>query len=838
LSRPDTFLDRIVMRQLWQNLRYSVRALRKNPGFTAVAILSLALGIGANVAIFTLINALLLRDLPAPHPDRLVELSLVREGHKITFSYPMFRELDRGQRVFSAFIGWSGPWLSNVEVNGALAQSRVCSATGNYYSELGAAPLLGRLLTSDDVNLHAGSTSQVAVIGYAFWQQRLGGASDAIGKQIRIEGQPVTIVGVTRKWFTGLTPGEPPDVTVPIIAIPRVIPNLGSLDNRTSLWVQITGRLKDGVTVDQARGQLQSFWPEVLLATASTETPGLRRQTFLSMGLDVSPVRTGFARDLRAQFSRPLYLLAATVGLILLVACVNLANLMLARAAARSQEMSVRMAIGASRWALAGQVLTEGLVLSLVGALLGLASSYWGSRLLVALMTEGTVSFDLRPDLRVLSVVLFIGVSTGILFGLAPTWHSWRQDPAVVLQQGSRSLTGGASKLGKALIITQVALSLVLLLGAGLLVGTFQRLRSLNLGFDKDNLLEVNVNAKPGGYENLNMNSYHQQLVEQVSNLPGVLSAGLTEMTIPDHVGAQEQQKVSSTSEDPNTGFHVMAIGATTWPGFFNTLGIHLLSGRDLELSDDEKHPHVAIVSRSLAEGLFPHGEAVGQHVRYSFWPEFQNLEIVGVAEDARIFDLRDPAPPVIYVSALQVPPQWGPSLNLYVRTKQNPEALVMTIGHEIESLGHEYPLRTATVDQMTSRFLVNERAIALLSSFFAALALLLASIGLYGLTSYGVTRRTREIGVRVALGAQRGTVRWMILRETLTLTLFGIAIGIPSGLAASRLIASMLFGLTPTDLSTIVTACLLLLAVAFVAGCLPARRASSIDPMLALRSE
>src|ERR1700746_1390453 len=347
------------MRQLWQNLRYSLRALRKNPGFTAVAILSLALGIGANVAIFTLINALLLRDLPAPHPDRLVELSLVREGHKITFSYPMFRELDRGQRVFSAFIGWSGPWLSNVEVNGVLAQSRVCSATGNYYSELGAAPLLGRLLTSDDVNLHAGSTSQVAVIGYEFWQQRLGGASDAIGKQIRIEGQPVTIVGVTRKWFTGLTPGAPPDVTVPIIAMPRVIPNLGSLDNRSSLWVQITGRVKDGVTVDQARGQLQSFWPEVLSATASTETPGLRRQTFLSRSVDVSPVRTGCARDLRAQFSRPLYLLAATVGLILLVACVNLANLMLARAAARSQEMSVRVAIGASRWALAGQVLTE-----------------------------------------------------------------------------------------------------------------------------------------------------------------------------------------------------------------------------------------------------------------------------------------------------------------------------------------------------------------------------------------------------------------------------------------------------------------------------------------------
>src|SRR5207253_1116653 len=246
--------------------------LRKNPGFTAVAILSLALDTGANVSIFTLINALLLRDLPVPHPERLVELSLVRQGHKITFSYPMFRELDRGQRVFSALIAWSGPWLSNVEVNGVLAQSRVCSATGNYYSELRVAPLLGRLLTLEDINPHAGSTSQVAVIGYEFWQRRFGGAPDVIGKQVRIEGQPFTIVGVTRRWFTGMTPGEPPDVTIPITVFPLINGNTFTLDERSVLWVRITGRLKDGITIDQVRSQLQSFWPEVLLATASTQT--------------------------------------------------------------------------------------------------------------------------------------------------------------------------------------------------------------------------------------------------------------------------------------------------------------------------------------------------------------------------------------------------------------------------------------------------------------------------------------------------------------------------------------------------------------------------------------
>src|SRR5215467_14215185 len=375
------------MHQLWQNLRYSLRALGKNPGFAAVAVLSLALGIGANVAIFTLINALLLRDLPVPQPERLVELSVVRRGDKLPFSYPMFQELDSGQRVFSGLLGWMSYAIPNVEVNGVFARGNVLAVTSKFYSELGAAPLLGRLLTSEDVHPHAGSTLQVAVIGYEFWQQRFGGAQDVLGKQVHIEGQPFTIVGVTRRWFTGLTPGEPPDVTVPVTAYPAIVGGTVSLDDRSRLWVRITARLKDGVTIDQARAQLQSFWPEVLLATASTETPGLRRQTFLAMTLDLSPVRTGFARDLRAQFSRPLYVLAGIVGLILLVACVNLANLMLARAAARSQEMSVRVAIAASRWALAGQLLTDSLVLSFGGALLGLAFSYWGSHLLVFFMT-------------------------------------------------------------------------------------------------------------------------------------------------------------------------------------------------------------------------------------------------------------------------------------------------------------------------------------------------------------------------------------------------------------------------------------------------------------------
>jgi len=824
------------MGTFWQSLALHSPGSGQESVFTTVAILSLALGIGANTAIFTLINALILRDVPVRQPERLVYLSAVRLANKINLSYPMFREVERGQRVFSGMIGWGGNWMANVEVNGELSKDRVLSVTANCYSELGASPFLGRLLTSEDENLSGGTNSQVAVIGYEFWQRRFGAAPDVVGKQIRIEGHPFSIIGVTRKWFTGLTTGEPPDITVPLTATPLIQSGEFDLESRSLLWLHPVGRLKDGVTIQQARTQLQSFWPEVLLATASTQTPGLRRQTFLSMGLEVSSAARGMSTDLRDRFTRPLYVLAGIVGLILLVACVNLANLMLARAAARSHEMSVRVAIGASRWSLVRQVLTESLALSLTGALLGLTFAYWGSRLLVLLMTEGNavpVSLNLSPDLRVLSVTISAAILTGILFGLAPAWRSSREDPASMLQQNARSVSTGTGQLSKALIITQVALSLILLLGAGLFVRSLERLRSLDLGFQKESLLEIVLNPKPGGYDKLDMSSYHKQLLERISSLPGVRSASFSDAAIPSPEAWHET--VSAASTDPSVGTHLMANAETVSPGFFQTLGIPLLRGRDFSKTDDEKHPRLAIVNSSLAERLFPAGDAIGKTVRFGFMPDFQNIEIVGIVNVARILDLRDAAAPVIFFSYLQYPSESG---GLIVRTGESLESLAKTVSHEIESLGHEYALRTRTVAQTIDAGLVEERVTAMLSSFFAALALLLASIGLYGLMSYTVTGRTREIGIRVALGAQRENVLWLVLRETLALALFGIAIGIPSAITAARLISTMLFGLSPSDLPTIAAVSLLLLLVALFAGYLPARRASAIEPIVALRAE
>lgn len=825
------------MGTLWQTLRYTLRVLAKNPGFTTVAVLSLALGIGANTAIFTLINALLLRDLPVRQPERLVQLSAVRPDGKVPFSYPMFRGVERGQRVFTGLIGWGAAGMFNVEVNGVLSQNHLMSVTGNCYSELGVTPLLGRLLTPEDSNPSSGTTSQVAVLGHEFWRSRFGGTLDVVGKQIRVEGHPFTIIGVTRKWFAGMTTGEPPDITIPITAFPMIVEgNEFNFQSPALLWLFVTGRLKDGVTIEQARAQLQSFWPEVLLATASTETLGARRERFLSMGLEVSSAAKGFSSGLRFEFARPLYVLAGIVGLILLVACVNLANLMLARAAARSHEMSVRLAIGASRWSLARQLLSESLALSLMGALLGLVFASWGSRLLVLLMTQGNempVSLNLTPDLRVLLLTISVAIVTAILFGIAPAWRSSREDPASILQQNARTVSSSTGKLSRALIVTQVALSLVLLLGAGLFVRSFQRLRSLDLGFRRDSVLEIALYPKPGGYQNLDLNSYHKQLLARISSVPGVDSVSFDDATIPSPQGWHDT--VSPTTGDSSTVVRLMANAVEVSPGFFRTLGIPLLRGREFEETDDQRHPRLAIVNNNLAERLFPNGEAIGKTIRFGIMPDYQNIEIVGIARNARIFDLRDATTPVLFLSSFQYPHEWG---SLLVRTMKSPEALGKTIGREIESLGHEYALRTRTIAQVISQDLVEERVTAMLSGFFAALALLLASIGLYGLMSYTVTRRTREIGIRVAVGAQRQNVLWLVLRETLTLALLGIAIGIPSALAATRLIATMLFGLSPSDLPTTIAVSLLLLLVALVAAYLPARRASAIDPNVALRAE
>jgi predicted permease len=519
-----------------------------------------------------------------------------------------------------------------------------------------------------------------------------------------------------------------------------------------------------------------------------------------------------------------------------MAACLNLANLMLAHAVARSQEMSVRVVVGASRWSLARHLLVESLALSLCGAFLGLAFAHWACRILLLFLTQGNpmlVALDLSPDLRVLSFTAFLAVSTGILFGMVPAWRCSLLDPAEALREGTHTLAGRTGKLSKILVSSQIAFSLVLLIGAALLAQSFQRLLSSDLGFQMDNVLEISLYPSPGGYLDLDLNSYHRQLLQRVSAIPGVISASYannSSITGGREVGWQDD--VSSMSDEPAVADKVRTYGTMISPGFFRTLGIPLLHGRDFDQTDDGRHPRVAIVSHSLAERLFPNGNAIGKRIRLA---AVQNIEIVGVADNARIFDLHDRTTPAIFLSYLQIPPAWG---GLIVRTREPPESLARAVGHEIESLGREHSFWTGTISEAMSQQLAQERVIAMLSGFFALLAVLLACIGLYGLMSYTVTRRSREIGIRVALGAQRRSVLWTVLEQALVLALVGIALGIPLAFAATRFIASMLFGISTNDFPTITSVAILLLLVALLAGLLPARRASGIEPGVALRRE
>lgn len=827
------------MRSLLHDICHGLRIFARSPGFAAATVITLALGIGANTAVFSIFSALTLRELPVWRPERLVQLSGVyRNGARVPFSFPMFLEIEREQRVFSGLFGWTGSATFTVEADRTLSLTDVRAVSGNYYSELGVAPLLGRLIGLEDVGGTTGS--QVAVIGYEFWERRFGRDPAVIGKTIRIEGQHFTIVGVTRRWFAGMTPGKPPEITVPITAAPLIRGDVRkTMGGRSVLWVSVTGRLRDGVTVEHARAQLQSLWPAVLAATVPTQSPGRRRQSFLSMGLEVQPAATGFNADLRSQFIRPLYVLMVVVGLILLIACVNLANLALARAAARSQEISVRAALGASRLRIARQLITESVLLSGCGALLALALAYWCSRFLVSLMAEGTLTpiiLDLRPDWRVLSYTTLAAVLTGLLIGLVPARQIAVEEPASALRRNGCTLSRGTGKLGKALIVIQIALSLVLLQGAGLLLRTFHRLWSFNPGFHKAGVLQVSLYPTPQGYGNLDMNSYLSQLMERVHSIPGVHSVGFSNLPVPAGGRGGWRDTVSLMAADPDPNGSLLATLAAVSPGFFETLGIPLVRGRDFDWGDDEGHPRCAIVDGNLARRLLPSGDVVGQRIRFGVQPEFQDLEIVGVARSARVVDLRDGNRLVVYVPCLQHR-QYGQHGNLFVRAN-DPGAFARAVADEVQSLGREYATGAKTVEQMSEQTLLEERAIAMLSSFFAAMALLLAGTGLFGLTSYAISRRTREIGIRLALGSQRRGILRMILRETLLLTAAGIGIGLPCALAATRLIAHMLFGVSPHDPLTLATASGALIAIGATAGYLAARRAMKVDPMVALRYE
>jgi len=822
----------VSMQSLREDLGHGIRLIKQKPGFALVTVLTLALGIGANTAIFSILDALVLRHLPVWRPERLVQVAAsYRNSSQVPLSFPVFQQLQENQKVFSTLFGWTGGDPYNVEVSGALFRSTVRGVTGNYYETLGALPLRGRLIGPEDAGT---SGTPVAVIDYEFWTRKFARDPNVIGRAIRIEGTSFTIVGVSRKWFTGMTPGTTADITVPITAAP-----FSSLvQNRAVLWIFVAGRLKDGLTIGQAQEQLRSFWREALVITAPTTAPGERLQSWLGMGVRAISAATGVSADLRLDLQRPLHVLMGMAGLILLVACVNLANLTLARVVARSREISVRVSLGATRRHILRQLLAETVFLSAVGALFAFVLANWGGHLLLAMITAGRdtpVILSLRPDWRVFCFTALTAIGTALLIACVPAWQALQQHPADALRADQRILAGGSGRLSRWLIVTQIALSLVLVFGAGLLLRSFETLRSLDPHFQTRSVLQVGLDAMPEGFANVDISSYRKQLIDAVASLPGVIAAGYSDIDIPmGNTGWKDTVApvaLSSPADDTRT-----ATLAVVSPGFFETLGIPIVSGRNFDWTDDEKHPRVAIVDSNLARRLLPSEDVLGLHVRFGVQPALRNLQIAGVARRSRLVSLRDPDAPIIFVPSPQFPDR-SDSGNLFVRS-QNPAAIVKLVQNEILSHGHEYSVTARTLQETGDQALVEDRTTALLSTLFAGVALALAGIGLFGLMSYAVSSRTREIGIRIAVGAQPGTILKLILRESVVLSLLGIGIGVPCAIAATRLIAHELFGVTPSDPPTFLIAAAVVLGVGAVAGYYPARRAAKMDPMAALRCE
>jgi len=674
------------------------------------------------------------------------------------------------------------------------------------------------------------------VLSYGFWQSHYGGARDVIGKTLKIEGIPFTIIGVTHKGFRGMSADVEMEVTLPLPAKQLFggEPNMQKyLRRRGARWLQAAGRLKPGVTLEQARVQLDSLWPEIRQEMVPPDKTFADLGRFRDLQLKVESGARG-ASLLRNRFSKPLYIVLAISGLVLLVACVNLANLMLARAASRSREMAVRVALGAGRARIVRQTLTESVMLSVAGTLAGWVFAHWASHaisdFILGQIYTVPAALNLSPDWQILGLTAAMAILTGVLFGLAPAWRATREDPNAALQHGSRTLGRGAGRLGGGLIITQVALSLVLLMGSGLFARTLKKLHDANPGFRTHSLLDVSLVPKPNGYKNLDPVNYYRQLTDRIAEVPGVESSGMMRARFGNVLEWTERIRITGSDAEGLVADFEMAT-----PGFFETAGIALLQGRKFEWQDDDHAPSVAIVSQDFAEKFFLKGDAIGQHLDVMNARNWQNLQIIGVVSNASLYDIRKAQAPTVYLPSMQYRDYMGWS-QLLLQTSLSPAVMTGALRQTVESLGHEYISSIKTIRQNIDRSILQERVTAMLSAFFGALALLLAAIGVYGLMAYAVTQRTREIGIRMTLGAKRLGVLKMVLRETVVLMSAGVGIGLPCAFAATRLIGHMLYGVSPNDPVTVACVVGALFAVGVLAAYLPARRAMRVDPMVALR--
>ena len=826
---------------LWRDLRHGVRLLRLDPGFAIAAVLSLALGIGANTAIFQLLDAVRLRTLPVRAPRRLAQIQIVgntrgRSGN-FTARYsditsPIWERLQEGQRAFTGVGAWSSERL-NLSPGGEARYAEAMWVSGGFFDVLGVRPALGRLLSPADDRPGCGSAG--VVVSDGFWRREFGGRASVLGARITLEGHPFEVIGVTPPAFFGVDVGRTFDVALPLCSEPVIDAEEPRTVNRKGWWLAAVGRLKSGWTLEQASAQLAAISPGIFEATAPEDYDPTARKQYLGFKLGALPAATGWSH-LRSDYTTPLSLLLAISGLVLLIACANLANLMVARSSARQREIAVRLALGASRGRLIRQLLAESLVLAALGAASGAALAQALTRVLVSALSTGKARLfvDLHPDWRVFAFTAALTALTCLLFGLAPAFQATRAEPLEALKAGGRGITGGRARFGirRALVVSQVSLSLVLLVGALLFVRTFRNLTSLDAGFRQDHVLISELDFTALKIPKEARTAYKRELLERLRAIPGVLSAASARLApLSGYYWNDDVFVTGAPARSHLANFNRVG------PGFFRTLQTPFLAGRDFDESDTKASPAVAVVTETFARRFFSGSSPVGKMFTQRSDGRDRVFQIVGLVKDTKYGDLREEFTPIVFLAETQddEPRLWTRAV---IRTDEPLAEIVPAVTRAISGASPQIVLNFRALKTTIEEGLLRERLMATLSGFFGALAAILAMIGLYGVMSFTVVRRRNEIGVRMALGASRGDILGMVMREAAALVGIGLVAGTLLAVAAATSARSLLFGLQPGDPTTLALAASGLTIVALASSLLPARRAATIDPMQALRED
>jgi predicted permease len=821
-ERVRTYRHGATLDEVARDVRYAFRMFVKNPGFTIVIVLTLALGIGANTAIFSIIDALMLRWLPVRNPQELVQLTFREPGSKgepgKSFSYAIVGALAEQREIFSGVAGFSG---FRFDV-GSPVVSRVSGAivTGRYYETLGLHPVIGRLLTREDDEPGA---PPVVVISYDYWERVFARGSEAVGQSVRMNGVPVKIVGVSPRGFVGANVGSIADLTISVAAFPQVKPDMAPLLGPGNFWLRVLARPAEGVSIEQAAARLNAVWPRISEPVIAPHWPASRRKAIADSVFQLTPGGTGWTY-LREVYRKPLLVLMAVVALVLLIACANVASLLLARASARQREVAVRLAIGAGRGRIVRQLLIESTLLSLIGGAFGVGLAWVSGRFLVNMISTapGDVLVDLTPNWHILGFTSAVAIATAVLFGVAPALQTTAAGPALVLKEDAR-MSGSRSRLLPSLVSGQVALSLVLLAAAGLFARTLHNLQNLDPGFNTQGVLVVDLDRRtpvPG------------ELLDDIQRIPGVVSASLSTHTpLSGSVWSEPAVPAGQPIPERDNSYFVGA-----GPRFLDTMQIHLLSGREFTSRDSADSPAVAVVNEAFAHRHFADQSPVGHHLSANVRGRRTDLEIVGLVRNTNAAGLRVAPPPTVYVAYAQLTGDFPTTLA--IRVTGPVDGVVSAIHQTLQTKLPGTPIEVRPLSAQVQATIVQERMMATLAGGFGLLALMLACIGLYGLLAYNVAQRTKEIGIRMALGAPAARVVVLVLRRGARLVAIGIVLGLPAVWAASRWVASMLFGVTPTDPATIGGAIVLLMAAAQLAAYLPARRAARLDPLAALRHE